>query len=527
VVGRQGAVSRQGEILAELEAAISCARPREIQDALRHLIAAAPAVAEEAAARKRGAPGAGPPGPAPSPSPRRPRRPDVVTYRVRAVLTETGPPLWRRIELASDLFLNEVHEVIQAAFGWTGSHLHRFSAGPDFYDEDAEHYLCPLDVAEGETGVPEDRVRLDELLSEAGDELFYAYGFGDGWEHVLRLEAVSPRDQRAPRAVCTGGDRPGPAEDCGGVSGYELIVAAADPAHPGHDRAVTEFARTFGGDLDPAAIGTTPFDLEAINRALAGRGAAAGAGGASPATLPRPVADLLGAVRTPGAKRQLLRLLEDADLRQPVQVDAGTAARMVRPYTWLLNRAAPDGIKLTDAGHLPPAHVKAAMAELSLPAEPGGRGSRENRAIPVLHLRESAQALGLLRKHRGRLLLTARGSALREDPVALWWHLAGRMPFGTFRSPEVQAGLVLLICVAARFTGAVDHSVARMLGAIGWANGNGTPLTPAQAAEVTRRTGTMLRRLGVLPPEPAPAPRPAPEGVTFARAALVTWAQPA
>ncbi|MGH3276783.1 MAG: IS1096 element passenger TnpR family protein, partial [Streptosporangiaceae bacterium] len=58
------------------------------------------------------------------PSRRGPRRPDVVTYRVRADLQETRPPLWRRLEVASDLSLDQVHDVMKAAFGWTDSHLH-------------------------------------------------------------------------------------------------------------------------------------------------------------------------------------------------------------------------------------------------------------------------------------------------------------------------------------------------------------------------------------------------------------------
>src|ERR1022692_3845756 len=77
-----------------------------------------------------------------APSRRRPGRPGVVTYRVRVDLEETSPPLWRRLELASDLYLDEVHAVIQAAFGWTDSHLHRFGSGPEYYSRDTEYYLC-------------------------------------------------------------------------------------------------------------------------------------------------------------------------------------------------------------------------------------------------------------------------------------------------------------------------------------------------------------------------------------------------
>ncbi|HLH59210.1 MAG TPA: plasmid pRiA4b ORF-3 family protein, partial [Streptosporangiaceae bacterium] len=252
---RQGAVGRQGEILAQFEAAISGMRPREIQEALRQMLDARPAPVFEPAPEARVAhqaegadwtgavrTGADRPeavrtgaGRAPSPSRRQPRRPDIVTYQVRVDLAGTEPPLWRRLDLASDLFLDELHEVIQTAFGWTDSHLHRFSAGLDFHDDGAEHYLCPDDTAEGEPGVPEEQVRLDELLAEAGDELFYAYDFGDGWEHALRLEAVLPRDCRAPRAVCTGGRRPG-----GGSAAGDGDGDGADLA--GLPRPLTELA---------------------------------------------------------------------------------------------------------------------------------------------------------------------------------------------------------------------------------------------------------------------------------------------
>jgi hypothetical protein len=54
--------------------------------------------------------------------------------------------LWRRLELASGLFLDEVHEILQVAFGWTDSHLHRFSSGPRYHGPETEYYLCPYQV---------------------------------------------------------------------------------------------------------------------------------------------------------------------------------------------------------------------------------------------------------------------------------------------------------------------------------------------------------------------------------------------
>lgn len=39
------------------------------------------------------------------------------------------PPVWRRLELRGEMRLDEVHAVLQAAFGWEDYHLHRFSPG--------------------------------------------------------------------------------------------------------------------------------------------------------------------------------------------------------------------------------------------------------------------------------------------------------------------------------------------------------------------------------------------------------------
>src|SRR5260370_40739257 len=91
----------------------------------------------------------------PARSLRRPRRGDVVTYRVRIDLEGTGPTLWRRLELASDLFLDQLHDIIQVPFGWTDSHLHRFDSGADPFGAQTTHSLYPFDVDEGDTGTPQ------------------------------------------------------------------------------------------------------------------------------------------------------------------------------------------------------------------------------------------------------------------------------------------------------------------------------------------------------------------------------------
>jgi hypothetical protein len=472
------------------------------------------------------APETGVAGVAAAPSRRRPRRPNVVTYRVRIDLKGTRPPLWRRLELSSDLSLSEMHQVIQEAFGWTDSHLHQFASDPD--PQQAEFYLCPFQVDEGDIGIPEEQVRLDEVLADPGDKLYYDYDFGDGWQHVIKLETVSARTAQAPRACCTDGRRDGPAEDCGGVGVYELMAAAGDADDPDHEEAAAELKRYFGGEVDPEDNEMTRFDIGEINAALAAAFPATSSSAtshneASVSGLPALLGELVSAIRDTARCRELLRLLGAARLDEPVLIDADTAARMVGPYRWLLDRVGTGGIKLTGAGYLPPSHVEAAMAELEV--DWIGKANREVQTAPVLHLRESAMKMGLLRKHRGTLLATPYGRSLRGDPVGLWWHLAERMPFGPADRCETQAGLLLLTVIAAGVPSKPNQVVARLLSAIGWNNSDGTRLTGSAAAIAAWDTSTVLRRIGGFSSsgQYPDAETPTPDGVNFARAALQTW----
>ena len=205
------------------------------------------------------------------PDPRRPRREQDVTYRVDVNLSGTTPPVWRRLDLSSALMLNDVHLVLQAAFGFTNSHLHRFAVGPSMYDNASALYLCPFDVEEGDDdgGVDEREVRLDELLVEPRDELLYEYDFGDSWQFTIRLDRVLDRRPDDLAAVYVDGRRAGPPEDSGGPWHYDELVEsgvipedldrnstdeavrhALDPA-PGFPPLVKELLRW----LEPSEVG--------------------------------------------------------------------------------------------------------------------------------------------------------------------------------------------------------------------------------------------------------------------------------
>lgn len=88
-----------------------------------------------------------------APAPERPelrhsRRDDVVACRVRADINDSNPPIWRQLLVRSDLNLDVVHPVMQAAFDWDDYHLYRFALGGDPFDLRSQVFSCARDLAD-------------------------------------------------------------------------------------------------------------------------------------------------------------------------------------------------------------------------------------------------------------------------------------------------------------------------------------------------------------------------------------------
>jgi len=172
---------------------------------------------------------------------------------LKITLDNVAPTVMRRIEVPLSIRLDRLHLVLQAALGWTDSHLYEFRArdtgwgvpDPDFGDG-------PLDAR---------RARLLDVLEDMGvRSLKYLYDFGDGWEHTVRLERVTEPipGTTYPRLIEAAGRCP--PEDVGGPPGYaELLDTLANPDHEQH----TENLRWVGSHFDPAAV-----DLERLTRNL-------------------------------------------------------------------------------------------------------------------------------------------------------------------------------------------------------------------------------------------------------------------
>jgi hypothetical protein len=55
--------------------------------------------------------------------------------QLKASLKGAKPPIWRRLQVRSDVTLDELHTIIQAAFTWYGGHLHVFETAEGSFSD--------------------------------------------------------------------------------------------------------------------------------------------------------------------------------------------------------------------------------------------------------------------------------------------------------------------------------------------------------------------------------------------------------
>lgn len=181
-------------------------------------------------------------------------RKPLQIYQLKISLRDTRPSIWRRIQVRGDVTLAKLHQIIQAAMGWTDSHLHQFIVGQTYYGVPSRDEIFGLDLKD------ERKARLNQILSRPKQKILYEYDFGDGWEHELLLEDVLQPEHGSRYPRCIGGARACPPEDCGGVGGYEnFLDAIRDPEHEEHN----EYLEWIGGRFDPEV-----FDVDDCDKAL-------------------------------------------------------------------------------------------------------------------------------------------------------------------------------------------------------------------------------------------------------------------
>lgn len=160
---------------------------------------------------------------------------------LKITLEYIAPAVTRTLQVPSTIRLDRLHLTLQAAMGWTNSHLYMFEAGgvtwgipdPDFGGDD----------------LPANKTTLAELIKDTGARsIRYTYDFGDSWEHKLEIGQITNpvSGNLYPRLIDITGRCP--PEDVGGFSGYEQFIAAMiNPKHSEYGYLM----EWHGGPFDP------------------------------------------------------------------------------------------------------------------------------------------------------------------------------------------------------------------------------------------------------------------------------------
>ncbi len=123
----------------------------------------------------------------------------IYTFKVAL-----GRKIWRRIKIAADNTLEDLHLIIQEAFSFDNAHLYSFFL--DGVRWSFDRISCP---EEGE-GISADEVQIGELGLSIGQDILYLFDYGDEWCFSVQLEHVDKKKfgSNQPQIVARRGESP-------------------------------------------------------------------------------------------------------------------------------------------------------------------------------------------------------------------------------------------------------------------------------------------------------------------------------
>ena len=141
---------------------------------------------------------------------------DVEPHKMllKISLNRMKPAAWRKVEVPSNISLEHLHNVIQAAFGWYDEHLHKFMVGDNDIEPKGNGYAFDADYDSW-------MVALEEALPKEGGSIKYIYDFGASWVHTIKLESVEDYAENEKHLVrMTDGKGACPEEDGVGMQSF-------------------------------------------------------------------------------------------------------------------------------------------------------------------------------------------------------------------------------------------------------------------------------------------------------------------
>jgi Plasmid pRiA4b ORF-3-like protein len=160
------------------------------------------------------------------------------------VLDKVVPEVSRVVAVPLGIRVHDLHAIIQAAVGWTDTHLWLFRAKGMYWGVPDPDY--PDDT------IPASRTWLLDMVADIGTYRFkYVYDFGDRWMHTVKITKPMPTVAGVDYPLLLHAVGRCPREDCGGPEEYVALLAALrNRSEPRHAEAV----ELLGSDFDPTKV---------------------------------------------------------------------------------------------------------------------------------------------------------------------------------------------------------------------------------------------------------------------------------
>ena len=146
----------------------------------------------------------------------------VGAVQLSARLRGVSPPVTRRLRVAEQTSLAELHAALQVAFGWSDGHLYTFQIRGWQFGDPAR--AIELALASGGVDIP-----LAAFGFEIGEPFLYQYNLFIPWEIDCRIEARGLIAAAQP-VTCEAARGDPPDEDLAGPAAYPQWQMDSDPA---------------------------------------------------------------------------------------------------------------------------------------------------------------------------------------------------------------------------------------------------------------------------------------------------------
>lgn len=115
-----------------------------------------------------------------------------MIYKIRIIL-DAGDDIFRDIEIDDQNTLEDFHNAITQAFGFSGSEMASFYTCDEEWNQDQE--IALFDMSENGSDVRlMNEVFLEDILTENTPKLIYVYDFLSMWTFFVELADIVPKE---------------------------------------------------------------------------------------------------------------------------------------------------------------------------------------------------------------------------------------------------------------------------------------------------------------------------------------------